>query len=113
MMFPNGQRDIKFPERNEAVVLFLAVLINRQINARGLPVYELGDLAAGIKGLCIGQVIKQLGEIGCHLIRIIRGLLLDLLPPVLIFFYEEGFTQNADFKIWISVTKNACSAEKN
>jgi hypothetical protein len=88
VVFADRQGHIVFPESHQAVRFFPAVLVNAQVDLRGHGIDEPGDLAGRIKGLGIGQIVYQLHKIPCHFVGIVRAALLDIVPAVLILFYE-------------------------
>ena len=97
MMTPHRQRQIIFPECNQPVIFFFTIFKNIQVDFRSLPIYEPGNMAAGIKGFGIGQIIYQLDKVFGHFVGIPGWLLLHSLPPVFILFNKQGFPQNQFF----------------
>ena len=88
MVFADGEGEVVFPESNDPVRLFLFIAVDIQEHFRSLGIDILCHFARRIKSFGIGQVIHQLGEIGCHLVGVGGRLVLDLQPAVFVFLDE-------------------------
>ena len=85
VMLSNCQGHVVFPKTDKPVGFFFPVAVDTQVDFCCQGIDILGDLAGGIIGFGIGQVIHELSKIACHFIRVFRRFLLQALPAILVF----------------------------
>ena len=93
MMLSDRERQIAFPEPEQPVAIFFAVLINAEVNTRCQCINILRNAAVRVKRFGIRQIIRQANKLGGHFISVGSTALLNGFPTFLVRFYKGSLAQ--------------------